>query len=83
MKKLGIYVIIFILVIMFRDNICFFYGNVLGVFKMNNTYYEGIIKLKDQKIKYLENEIYSKKVYVKSEVDFNNLNYLLIVGDLK
>ena len=57
MKKLGIYVIIFILVIILRDNICFFYGNILGVFKLDNNYYDGIIKLKDEKITYLENEI--------------------------
>ncbi len=59
MKKLGIYIIIFILVILFRDNICFFYGNVLGVFKLDNNYYDGIITLKDEKINYLENEINS------------------------
>ena len=57
MKKIGIYVIIFILVVMFRDNICFFYGNILGVFKLDNTYELGIIKLKEEKIDYLENEI--------------------------
>lgn len=67
MKKIGIYVIIFILVILFRDNICFFYGNVLGIFKLDNKYYEGIIKLKDEKINYLEKEInnindFSKKL---------------------
>lgn len=59
MKKIGIYIIIFILVIIFRDNICFFYGNVLGVFKLDNNYYDGIITLKDEKIEYLENEINS------------------------
>lgn len=83
MKKLGIYVIIFILVIMFRDNICFFYGNILGVFKMDNTYYEGIIKLKDQKIKYLENEInvlneFSKNLY---QVQYNYLVSKVIYKD--
>ena len=50
MKKLGIYIIIFILVILFRDNICFFYGNVLGIFKLDNNYYDSIITLKDEKI---------------------------------
>lgn len=59
MKKLGMYIIILILVIIFRDNICFFYGNVLGVFKLDNNYCDGIITLKDEKIKYLENEINS------------------------
>ena len=59
MKKIGIYIVIFILVIMFRDNISFFYGNVLGVFKLDNNYYESIIDLKNDKIKYLENEIKS------------------------
>ena len=56
MKKIGIYIIIFLLVILLRDNICFFYGNILGVFKLDNNYYEGIINLKDEKIKYLEKE---------------------------
>ena len=68
MKKIGIFVIIFILVILFRENISFFYGNVLGVFKLDNKYYDGIIQLKDEKIKYLENEInnlneFSKNLY--------------------
>lgn len=57
MKRIGIYVIIFILVILLRDNISFFYGNVLGVFKLDNNYYEGIIRLKDEHINYLESEI--------------------------
>lgn len=57
MKKMGIYVIIFLLVILLRDNIAFFYGNILGVFKLDNSYYDGVIKLKDEKITYLENEI--------------------------
>ncbi len=68
MKRIGIYVIIFIFVILFRDNICFFYGNVLGVFKLDNKYSDGVIKLKDEKIEYLENEIdnindFSKNLY--------------------
>lgn len=66
MKKIGIYVIIFILVIIFRDNICFFYGNVLGVFKLDNNYYDGIITLKDEKIEYLENEINSINEFSKN-----------------
>lgn len=56
MKKIGIYVIIFLLVILLRDNICFFYGNLLGVFKLDNKYYDAIIDLKDERIEYLENE---------------------------
>lgn len=68
MKKIGIYLIIFILVILLRNNICFFYGNILGVFKLDNKYYDGIIKLKDEKIKYLTNELetlneFSKNLY--------------------
>ena len=47
MKRIGIYIIIFILILLFRDNICFFYGNVLGVFKLDNNYYDVIINLKD------------------------------------
>ena len=57
MKKLVYYLIVFIFVILLRDNICFFYGNILGIFKLDNNYYEGIIKLKDERIEYLENEI--------------------------
>lgn len=56
MKKIGIYIIIFILVIILRDNICFFYGNVLGVFKLDNNYYDAIIELKDSELEYLNNE---------------------------
>jgi len=68
MKKLGIYILICFIIILFRDNICFFYGNVLGVFKLNNDYSNGIIKLKDEKIKYLESELnsyddFSKNLY--------------------
>ncbi len=68
MKKIGIYIIIFILVILFRNNICFFYGNILGIFKLDNSYQDGIIKLKDEKIKYLEKEYndlteFSKNLY--------------------
>ena len=72
MKKMGIYVIIFILVILLRDNICFFYGNILGVFKLDNNYYEGIIKIKDEKIKYLEKEY---KTYDNFSKDIKLLNY--------
>ena len=68
MKKIGIYVIIFILVILFRDNICFFYGNVLGVFKLDNEYYDAVIELKDSELKYLKQEYenydeFSKEFY--------------------
>lgn len=68
MKKIGIYVIIFILVILFRDNICFFYGNVLGVFKLDNNYYDGVIELKDERIEYLNQDYenydeFSKELY--------------------
>ena len=57
MKKIGLYLIIFILIILLRENICFFYGNILGVFKLDNNYYDGIIRLKDEKISYLEKEL--------------------------
>ena len=59
MKKLGIYIIIFTLTILFRNNICFMYGNILGVFKLDNDYKDAIINVKEEKIKYLENEISS------------------------
>ena len=72
MKKIWGYLLIFILVILLRNNICFFYGNILGIFKLDNNYYNGIISLKDEKINYLENEI-------KTISDFTNniklLNY--------
>ena len=74
MKRLGIYIIIFILVILLRDNIAFFYGNVLGVFKLDNNYYEGIIKLKDEKINYLENEINTLNEF-SSKLDRIKYNY--------
>ena len=95
MKKLGIYVIIFILVVLFRDNICFFYGNVLGVFKMDNSYQEGIIKLKDEKIEYLETELetineFSNNIYrieynyliskVIYKESYNTSNYIIQYG---
>lgn len=68
MRKIGIYVIIFILVIILRDNICFFYGNVLGVFKLDNNYYDAVIELKDERIEYLNQEYenydkFSKELY--------------------
>lgn len=68
MKRIGIYIIIFILVLLFRDNICFFYGNVLGAFKLDNNYYDAIITLKDERIKYLKKEYdnlndFSKNLY--------------------
>ena len=83
MKKIGIYVIIFILVVMFRDNICFFYGNILGIFKLDNTYLEGVIKLKEQEINYLKEEIqnineFSKNLY---QIEYNYLISKVIFKD--
>ena len=72
MKKLGIYIIICVVTILLRDNICFFYGNVLGVFKLDNNYYEGIIKLKDEQIEYLEKEIND---YDKFSKELNRITY--------
>lgn len=57
MKKISLYIIICIIIILLRNNICFFISNIFGVFKLDNNYYEGIIKLKDEEIKYLNNEI--------------------------
>lgn len=73
MRKIGIYIIIFILVILFRENICFFYGNVLGVFKLDNNYYDSVITLKDEKISYLENEINSITEFSKNleRIEYN------------
>ena len=66
MKRIGIYVIIFILVLLFRNNIAFFYGNLLGVFKLDNNYYDAIIDLKDERIEYLENEYKNYDEFSKS-----------------
>lgn len=76
MKKIGIYVIIFILIVLFRENICFFYGNVLGVFKLDNNYYDAIINLKDEKIKYLEQE-YKKYDEFSKNINLIDYNYKL------
>ena len=76
MKKIGIYIIIFILVILFRENICYFYGNVLGVFKLDNNYYDAIIDLKEEKIKYLENEYKNYDEFSKN-IDLIDYNYKL------
>lgn len=72
MKRIGIYVIIFIMVILFRDNICFFYGNILGVFKLDNDYYDAIIDLNMERINYLENEF---KEYDEFSKDIALLDY--------
>ena len=72
MKRIGLYVIIFILVVLFRENICFFYGNILGVFKLDNNYYDAVINLKNEKIKYLENEY---KEYDEFSKNINILDY--------
>ena len=76
MKKIGIYIIIFILVILLRENIAFFYGNILGVFKLDNKYYEGIINLKDEKINMLENEYKELNEFSKN-IELLNYNYLV------
>lgn len=80
MKKLGIYVIIFILVILLRENIAFFYGNILGVLKLDNNYYKNIINLKDEKIKMLENEY---KEYDKFSNNIELLNYDYLVSKIQ
>jgi len=76
MKKLGFYIIIFILVILLRENISFFYGNVLGVFKLDNNYYETIINLKNDKIKYLEKEYKTLNEFSKN-IKLLDYNYLV------
>ena len=65
MKRIGIYIIIFILILLFRDNICFFYGNVLGVFKLDNNYYDAIVTLKDNELDYLSKEYESLSEFSK------------------
>lgn len=73
-KKIFIYIIICFMIILFRDNICFFLGNALGAFKLDNEYSKAEIKLKDEKIKYLENEIKEYGEFVK-ELDRIEYNY--------
>ena len=72
MKKLIIYIIIAFIIILLRDNICFFIGNVTGVFKLDNNYYEGIIKLKEEEIKYLKNEL---NTYDEFSKNLNRIKY--------
>lgn len=72
MKKIGIYVIIFIMIILLRNNISFFYGNLLGVFKLDNNYYDAIIELKDEKIEYLTKEY---KEYDEFSKSLNLIDY--------
>ena len=79
MKKIGIYIIIFILVILLRNNIVFFYGNVLGTFKLDNNYYDSIIKLKDEKIDYLTNEINNINEFSKN---ISKLEYKYMVSKI-
>ncbi len=76
MKKLSIFIIICFFIILFRENICFFYGNVLGVFKLDNNYYEGIIKLKDESIKNLKNEFNELNDF-KDKIKLINYDYKL------
>ena len=73
MKRIGIYVIIFIMIILLRNNISFFYGNILGVFKLDNNYYDAIIELKDEKIEYLTKEYKEYDEFSKSLnlIDYN------------
>ena len=73
MKKIGIYIIIFIMIILLRNNISFFYGNLLGVFKLDNNYYDAIIELKDEKIEYLTKEYKEYDEFSKSLnlIDYN------------
>ena len=54
---------------------------------MSEVYTSGFGTIKEKlyigKVIKIDNDIYSKKIYVESKVDFNNLNYVLIVGDLE
>lgn len=79
MKKIGIYVIIFVLVILLRENIAFLYGNILGIFKLDNDYYKSIIEVKNEKIKMLENEY---KEYDKFSKNIKLLNYNYLVSKI-
>ena len=72
-KKILLSLIICLLIILFRDNICFFIGNVFGVFKIDNNYYDAIIDIKDDKINYLENEIKESDTFL-SNIRLINYN---------
>jgi len=53
----------------------------------DNVYTSGYGSIKEKlyigKVIKIENETVSKKVYIDVDTDFNNLNYVLIVGDFK
>ncbi|MBQ3021381.1 MAG: hypothetical protein IJD92_04060 [Bacilli bacterium] len=74
MKKISLYIIICLLVIMLRDNICYFYGNILGLFKLNNNYYDAIITLKDEEIENIKKD-YTEFSNFNKRLDTINYNY--------
>ena len=74
MKKIYISLFILLFVFLLRDNFAFFLGNIFGVFKLDNNYYDGIIKLKDEKIDYLEKEINNINDF-SSKLDKISYNY--------
>ena len=61
-------------------------SNYDKVYVNDKVYTSGYGKIQEQvyigKVVKVDINDISKKIYVKSDVDFNNLNYLLIVGDL-
>ena len=60
-------------------------SNYDKVYINDEVYTSGYGTIKEKlyigKVKNIENETISKKVFIESTVDFNNLNYVLIVGD--
>ena len=62
-------------------------SNYDKVYINDEVYTSGFGTIKEKlyigKVIKIDNDIYSKKIYVESKVDFNNLNYVLIVGDLE
>ena len=77
MKKIGIYIIIFILVVLLRNNIVFFYGNVLGTFKLDNKYPEHMDS-DEKNISKLEYKYMVSKIIYKES--YNTDKYLIQYG---
>lgn len=78
-KKIWVYVIIAIITILLRENICMFLGNVFGSFKLDNNYYDAVINLKDEKINYLENEL---KEYDRFSKNLDNISYNYLLSKI-
>lgn len=78
MKKFNVLIIIlFLFLILFRDNILILFNNVYNLFFSKNNYQEAEIVVLEEKVKYLENE-YNKLNEFKNTVSlYANYNYLV------